>query len=362
MNNSAKCIYCLSSGPFADEHALPAGFGEFEGFPLLVDRVCGACNGDFSQLEEQLLRSGPEALLRTVHRVPGRSFHRKRNPFQEGSAGAPPIEIEEMHPKLGIPVLWEIDPGGKTVTPLRQVVAVDVGGNAKPLRVPRTMRTSAELQVAIARLGLGTLREVHYFAGPDEVFVADLVRGLGGSCVASPPLDSGMLDKVSARIVVTNRYFRAVAKCGFHYLLAAVPNVHGSEAGFSRVRQYIKEGLDGLAVVTQERKPLVVGKLGNDLHSMATIRPQATGHILTAEWHDGRVIARIQYFLGPTLDPPVFRIPLAESGTPLHGNGGVGHFFAYHDQKRGRFAGCAESLDLIPAQPSGAPETREEES
>ncbi len=41
------------------------------------------------------------------------------------------------------------------------------------------------------------------------------------------------------QIQVTNRYFRAIAKTGFHYFLTQFPNYSGHEAIFSDIREFI---------------------------------------------------------------------------------------------------------------------------
>ncbi len=39
-----NCIYCPSTGPFTDEHVVPAGLGGDDKDWLLKDAVCGVCN------------------------------------------------------------------------------------------------------------------------------------------------------------------------------------------------------------------------------------------------------------------------------------------------------------------------------
>src|SRR4051812_38773253 len=59
------CIYCLSEGPYTDEHVVPAGLGGDDSGWLLKDCVCAVCNTKvFSPLETKVLRSSPLAWAR----------------------------------------------------------------------------------------------------------------------------------------------------------------------------------------------------------------------------------------------------------------------------------------------------------
>lgn len=62
-----KCIYCGLGGPFTKEHAFSKGLGGDDKDYLLVNIVCGKCNGDFSKLETALLRRSSVALSRIVN-------------------------------------------------------------------------------------------------------------------------------------------------------------------------------------------------------------------------------------------------------------------------------------------------------
>src|SRR4051794_40110990 len=91
--DSPACIYCPAN-PDSVEHPLPAALGEFREAPLLRDRICKACNNRrIGVLDEQLSRSGPEALLRRFYGINGRENHDKVNVFERGSAGGHRLDL-----------------------------------------------------------------------------------------------------------------------------------------------------------------------------------------------------------------------------------------------------------------------------
>src|SRR5437867_10621251 len=240
MYDKPVCIYCPSVGPFADEHALSCCLGEFQGFPTLKDRVCKSCNEQIGKAEEQFCRSGPEAFFRRLLGIGGRRTHEKVNPFERGSAGGKPIDFEAPHPGLGIAVLWELNPGERSVREVRQIVVTDEHGVSRPLRIATWMREPQQLRRAITELGLGKIRGAWGFASAEEAaWVESLARGLCESFEWLPTSQPTTITNPVATAVVTDAYFRAIAKCGFHYLLAVVSDVRGSEPPFATLREFI---------------------------------------------------------------------------------------------------------------------------
>lgn len=83
-------------------------------------------------------------------------------------------------------------------------------------------------------------------------------------------------------VVLTDRYFRAIAKIGFHYFLTQFPQYNGHEPMFSAIRRFILE--DGSGV---ERANDFVGRrqhplLGEMLDPR--MRPEGwQAHVLCAE-------------------------------------------------------------------------------
>lgn len=114
-----RCIYCPSSGPFSDEHMIPAGLGADDKRFLLRNMVCKVCNTTiFSPLEREFLRSSPTAIGRIFLQAEGRKRGNKKKPPQLG-AGAKVLITPE-----GLTAETEIGYKGKP-TLLPQLILVD---------------------------------------------------------------------------------------------------------------------------------------------------------------------------------------------------------------------------------------------
>lgn len=84
---SKICIYCVSKGPFTDEHVFPAGMGGDDRNFLLVNLVCEHCNTKiFSKLELSLMRRSPIGL--------GRQFLQTKTRDRGSRTSSPTIETK----------------------------------------------------------------------------------------------------------------------------------------------------------------------------------------------------------------------------------------------------------------------------
>ena len=347
MSTDIQCIYCQSYGPFSKEHAIPACLGEFKNFPVLINRVCGCCNHRIGRMEEQFCRCGPEGLFRSALGITGRSSHIRVNPFGRGSAGgkainlvAPLPESISEPPSERIPVLWEFNPGGGTLREVRQIVLRDEQGRWHQIRIPDWMREPELLRQAINELDIESIEEARYFADPEDMpWVESLVRGLGGLCDPGHIPEPSITQNPVAHFQVTDFYFRAIAKCGFHYLLAVVHEIHGSEPSFAPLRNFIINGGDWEQVFSQEQTTLIA-------YPEPGYRLNRWAHVIVVEWENGTVQVRTQFFVGPNYEPPVYKIRIANNVDNLIDVGWKGHLFAYFPGgKRGRYYG--EVINLI---------------
>jgi len=345
--NIQKCIYCDSIGPFSKEHALPRSLGEFSDFPPLINRVCAKCNRDIGRLEEQFGRSGPEAFFREYLNIEGRDTHDKVNPFQRGSAGAKPIDFTALDPETGIEILWEFNPGEKTVREVRQIVFIDDKGKSCPLRIHKWMNNTNQIRAEMKKIGLilkGKL-SARVFAPDDEMeWVENLTRGLGTEFVWLPPQASAKINNPVAKVHVTDFYFRAIAKIGFHYLLSVVNTFQGNEHCFAAIRRFIIEGGTIENFVTQTRRPILTFPHPN-------IRPRGWGHVLLVENVRGQVQARLQFFLGPRFNPPTYLVRLSKDAVSIWEIGGKGHYFCYFESgRKGKYHGEVSELNCLRLQ------------
>lgn len=103
------CIYCPSTGPFTDEHVIPAGLGGDDKNWLLKSIVCGDCNTMvFSPLEVKVMRSSPLAIARL--------FLQSRSRNRGGKTTAPSIQAPVSYfddPETGLLLEQELRSGGK---------------------------------------------------------------------------------------------------------------------------------------------------------------------------------------------------------------------------------------------------------
>lgn len=345
--NIQKCIYCDSIGPFSKEHAFPRSLGEFSSFPLLINRVCAKCNEDIGRLEEQFGRSGPEAFFREYLNIDGRDTHDKVNPFKRGSAGVKPIDFTALLPEEDIKVLWEFNPGEKTVREVSQIVFIDDKGKSYPLRIHKWMNNTDQLRAEMKKIGLDLRGKLpaRVFASDDEMeWVKNLVQGLGFKIKWLPPQPSAKINNPVAKVHVTDFYFRAIAKIGFHYLLSVVNTFQGNEHCFVDIRKFIIDGGAVEKFVTQTRRQILTFPHSN-------IRPSGWGHVLLVENVRGQVQARLQFFLGPRYNPPTYLVRLSKDAVSIGEIGGKVHYFCYFESgRKGKYHGEVSELNCLRLQ------------
>jgi len=226
------CIYCGSSD-FSKEHPLPRCCGNFKGYVTLDDRLCVECNGKCKILDEQLCRSGGESFFREYLRIGGRKRQNKINPFYRGSAGGGRLVIEGTLVGDTKPVSLEIEKGD-----LRELrhISLRAGGIDHVIPIPENM-TPEQFRAAFDRLGLAKAEEAHVYADEQGIpWMESLlntlnfrssVEWLGGS----EPVE---YTNIKIEFTVTERYFRALAKIGFHYFLSKIPGFRGDEECFQQ--------------------------------------------------------------------------------------------------------------------------------
>jgi hypothetical protein len=305
------------------------------------DAVCFECNGKCGKLDEQLSRTGIEAWHRIRLEIEGRKSHRKVNSFYRGSAGGRPIEMLGIHPATGKEILLELK-GGNRVQELRCVTLTGEDGKDHVVKIPDKM-TKEQFTKSVAVLSIKRIVRIDISALPeDATWVQELVSNglslhLKGEWQRG---DEGPIAYKAAKVKVRGdvRYFRCIAKIGFHYFLTKMRQFRGDEGCFAALRDFIvKDGsdLDDCArFVTVGVSPLLgVEKL------------RYCGHILTAEKHASRLIARVQLFAGPGSLGKVYCVELGSDPSPIFNSQWFGDFFGYYPKdERGEFDGEVEEL------------------
>ena len=328
----ARCIYCGREGKQSGEHYLPRCLGNFHGYEQLKDRICEPCNNSFSLLDEQFCRSGPEAFFRERFNVGGYKHHRRRSPFQMGSAGAEPLRLKGSA-------------GGEEVTlyyhrptaiarRMRQIIfTTDIGEVAIP--VTDDMTEPAHLDARLLRAGVKTLSgPVQAVCAPDEWgWILHLLSGYKDAMIGEPELTEnpeGVLVDVHADISPTHLYFRGLAKIGFHYFLKHMTEFHGSEDCFAGIRHFITEGS------AEEVDLYTHGRVNHILIDDVQARPSPAGyhHHLEAEADCRRLLSRLQFFIGPGFTLPVYTIFLGRSPLLVEYTRRRAHTFTYTERHR----------------------------
>lgn len=352
MERANNCIYCLQPADSL-EHPLPAAFGEFEGAPYLLNRICRKCNNErLGVLDEQLARCGPEAFLRKVYGVRGRSIHDSVNPFYRGSAGGQRLEMKAQDPKLGIEVLLECDNG--MYRQLRQLVFVEKSGKTHHLPI-REGTSPEQLRAAHHNLGVSQPFDVYILCDPEErEWVEPLLKEawpsvrFGEGNLAASSYAGGVLN-----VGLTDRYFRALAKIGFHYFLTQFPEYSGGEPIFSDIRRFILEGGAGVdranEFIGKRQHPLLVG--------MLTGAPPAgwRAHVLSAQIRANECLAHIQSFISEDFPAPAYTVRLGRDAAVARCCAAAHAYMYYEQGPQGRYSGEAISLETtradLPAPP-----------
>jgi hypothetical protein len=343
----SKCIYC-GSADLTLEHPLPRCLGNFKDYVPLKDRICKSCNSIFSQLDEQLCRSGMEAFFRKYLGIAGRAEHKPVNPFYRGSSRGGRLEMSGIDHESGEATELELT-GPTAVRELRRVKLVAEDDSTHIIPIPDGM-TPGEFRKKVDSLGIKFFKHAFLSADPDEIpWVESLFEGfkMEGRSEWSQPTGPKVYGPLVIKFTVTERYFRAMAKIGFHYFLTKFPRYRGDEACFSEIRDFILNGcsIDEISrFVTNSQKQFVY-----QLREGA--RLNSWGHLIAVEANYTRFQAKVQLFVGPQNRSSVFTTHLGKNPSPIHYTEAHGSFFAYYPpEERGEFDG--EVSDLSSASPA----------
>jgi hypothetical protein len=344
----SECLYCPNEGDSL-EHPLPAAFGEFQGAPQLEDRICTPCNTNrLGLLDQQVSRCGPEAVLRRFFGVQGRSTHDKVNPHYRGSAGGRRLEMTGYDKEMGMEVELECLQG--EVRQSRQLVVIDSLGKAHHLPIPHDLRDPEVLRSRYLALGVSQPRDVRLICDHQEsewlepLFKAAFPTvSFGERALCASNYENGAVVKLQ----LTDRYFRGIAKIGFHYFLTQFPTYSGSEPYFANIRSFItnEEGgaIDRINTFIGQRHNPLLGPM------MCGARPDGwRAHVLCAEIRE-ELLAHVQLFVCADYSSPVYTVHL---GTNHHGAGvrATGHIYRYFDDgRRRKFSGDARALKVSHA-------------
>lgn len=326
----STCIYCSNEANSA-EHPLPRGLGNFKGYVVLTDRVCDTCNQKIGLLDEQLCRSGMEAFFRAYLEITGRKTHEKTNSFYRGSAGGGPLEMLGTDLQTGKNVLLEVV-GENAVRQLRCATLVAEDDTVHVIRIPDRM-TPEGFRAKFDALGIKRFKHGECFAAPEErEWIESLLSKLtiesrtAWSLPANGPVGYG---PSVIKFTVTSRYFRCIAKIGFHYFLAKLKRFRGDEDCFANLRHFIMSESNAAQCenfVTYAQGHLVWG-------IDAGRRLKHWGHVICAQTDYLNLTAKVQLFAGPSMRPFIYSVRLGKNPSLIDYNERYGDFFAYYSKE-----------------------------
>lgn len=364
-----KCIYCPEEGEMSDEHYLPRCLGRFRGYELLNDRVCNGCNNRLSSLDEQFCRSGPEAIIRDMLGIEGRKSHKKISPFQRGSAGADRLTFKGRaagEDAAAEEVELDVNREQRSVRRLRQII-FSTGERRVAIRITDDMRKPEQLLAKMKERGVEmatpadddteiTTAQITGAALDELEWMRHLLSGLKENMLGEPELrvnEPGQL-RVTMRASPTEKYFRGLAKIGFHYFLKHTRGFHGSEDTFAGIRDFI---MDGKA---EDVDRFVSGRTN---HLTADIvpgeSPAGYRHFLIARADYEQLLCRMQFFIQPKYSSaiyrinrfvlPVYTIHLGRNPSRIVYPRASRHYFTYSDEyKREGYDGEMREEPLRP--------------
>jgi hypothetical protein len=312
-----KCVYGCGRDAASQEHPLPAAFGSFKNYPALNDRVCADCNGKCKILDEQVSRGGGEGLFRTLLGIRGRKRNKKANPFYRGSAGASRLTMTG-EPLCGQPksALGIDDMDAGAFGELRQVLFIFKDGTSRG--IPVTADTPPErFKALISDIDLSQVEQVHLYADKEEIEpIGSMLQQVWPKSYfgdAMAPRGTATYGNVTVDFTVTERYFRGLAKIGFHYFLSQISRYTGAEEIFKDIREFIMT--DG----PLERIDNFVRRYNGQLlpELQMGLKPSEWFHLTTAEVDEYNLSSRIQLFMGPEYLAPIWRIQLAKNPSPI---------------------------------------------
>jgi hypothetical protein len=319
-----KCIYCGKSKSASQEHYLPECLGNFNGFEGLNDRICGDCNGEIGKLEDQFCHAGEVGLLRWALGIKGKKHKTKVNPFLRGSAGAPPFDMKGKMLGGNQEVLFQVIEGSMTdATYIPHMIVTDESGKEYYIRIPDDMTDPAELERSVNALGIEKIKSVNILVSTTERERVDKLTSLipvRRGAWKDLPTEGGPVSLVT-NYEVDDKYFRTIAKIGFHYVLKHF-HFRGDEEMFAGIRKFIVQGGD-ISPFVSHSKTQVIEQVKWDM-----VTADYT-HFIIAKSEHGRLSCYLQFFLGPhSSTPDVYTVEIAKTQTALYYQSA--HAFSYY--------------------------------
>ena len=284
--------------------------------------------------------------------IEGRKTHKRVSPFQRGSAGAERLKFTgKGHSEDVEDGEFDLDVDRKTraVRRMRQII-ISAGERRVVLRITDDIREPEQLIALMKKKGVematpgdpDTEAVTAVFSGvaEDEVeWMQHLLSGLKPNISEGPEIRTGEPERETRATMgatPTEKYFRGLAKMGFHYFLKHMRGFHGSEATFAGIRDFITDGKaeDVFRFISGWTNHRVVDIMPGE--SRAGYR-----HLLLAYSNYERLLCKMQFFVHPKhsstiyrydrLTPPIYTINLGRNPSRIDYPQATRHSFTYLD-------------------------------
>lgn len=329
----SKCIYCEAAiDPSAGEgeHIVPRALGDF-GSENVLRRICPKCNNAMSPLEEELVRSAPEAVYRR-HATCSEDRRGKKVGWRP-SATAPSPQFMAVHDDHD--ELVEIDPDAPTnAHPIDQLVAVLKNGESRQVRLfPKMNADAVKRSLRRQEIRNDDIERVywHAYSAHADQYIPVLRQVWPTATFEELPTTEAGSHRCKSRVICryTNHYYRAITKLAFHYFLKhSRHDFYGDEQYFEPVRSFIQHGGDPQDFVGRDQRAL-----------WTPFGREVDGQILTsADWLHvlccfeslHQVVVSLHTFVGPLRVPePRFITLLARNSPVLSREFCYGHKYVY---------------------------------
>jgi hypothetical protein len=347
-----ECIYCGEEKEFSPEHYLPECLGKFKRNETLDDRICRDCNNRIGrELEDQFCRAGEIGFLRYGLGIEGKKRKEEVNPFERGSSGSSPLKMKGKIPGSEEEIYMQLVKGSREgitvgVDYIPQVILTAESGTVHHVLLTN-MTEPEQLKAKIEELNIVKLKQVNVVATESERELVEKLTSFLPEVQEAKWENLPMSGKTPTRTEyeVTDRYFRAIAKIGFHYALKHFPHFRGDEETFAGIRDFIMNGGSIPDYVTWSQKQVIE-------QIKAGYTPVTFGHVILARANEHLVWCRLQFFLGPDTVPLVYTVALARNRPAVIYDITSGHSFCYYAEGiKDGYAGEMDSLVWIHKAP-----------
>lgn len=361
MGTSLQCIYCQARVPTGEQgdHVLPAGFGGFS-HEVRFKGICRRCNSKLSPLDEELLRTAPEALSRWQSNEGFKSRRGQRVGWRGTGGLARPRFLMEFHGTIQVVNPSPSEPG--SVEAFDHLVFTLSDGSIRHLALHPGM-TAQSVRAAMTKLGIceAELKSTHWYADSASMpWVRALVDELWPDLPKHelPTVEAGT-HQVQLRVECSysHRYLQSLVKAAFHYYLATTRSgATGREAEFAEVRQFVfdssvpsEAARDRLLNADRPRFRLPFRVLAEDV----AILPNRWMHIFLVTESDLLVQVELYLAFGPVRPPEAVVVTLRKSDTKLPASFVVptrrwGHHYVHTDPGLdGDRKSFCEPLDIV---------------